>query len=269
MFRVRLTAILISFNLCALPALCAEWQSKATQEKEEARIKENSKVRDPLSMAVILYHRSQWKAATQAATQALSKPLPLSSKIHALELRSESYLNLNEYKQSLADINEAIRLRTDVPMNRYLRRANIESALDMHREAARDFAIVINRKIDKNDGIATTTDDLYYRKASCLFKCGDYRKAKSDYDAILKIDPDSEEAFKLRGDCHVALGQFALAVNDYTKAIENDTESPGTSYFARSIAYAKMGNKTQAAADKKRAFELGYVPKKEKIKTTK
>ncbi len=266
MSRVSLTAIFISFNLCALSALCAEWQSKANQEKGEQRVKENSKVRDHLSMAVILYHRSQWKAAIQAATLALSKPLPLNSKIDMLELRSESYLNLNAYKQSLSDINEAMRLRSVVPMNRYLRRANIETALEMHREAARDFAIVINRKIDKRDGIYTTSDDLYYRKASCLYKCGDYHKAIADYDVILKMDPDSEEAFKLRGDCHSALGEFQLAIQDYTKSIENDTESPGTSYFARSQVYEKVGNKAQAVADKKRALELGYVPKSEKAK---
>lgn len=268
MLRASVTAVFVFFSLCAFPALSAEWESKASLEKQEDRAKQNSRVRDPLSMAVILYHRSQWRGAIQAATQALSKPLSLSDKINMLELRSESCLNLNEYKQSLADMNEAIRLRTVVPMNRYLRRANIETALEMHREAAKDFAIVINRKIDKKDGISTTTDDLYYRKASCLFKCGDYRKAKADYDAILKMDPDSEEAFKLRGDCHVALGEFQLAIKDYTKAIENDTESPETSYFARSVAYEKLGNKAQAAADKKRALDLGYVPKKEKGKTT-
>ena len=266
--RLFLTAICILFFINCSPSLGVEWESKGINEKD-AQGSVKQKTRDPLNMAAILYHRAQWSPAIKAATQALSKPLPLNSKINMLELRSESYLNLNNNKQALCDIDQAIRLRSAVPMNRYLRRANIETALQMHREAARDFSLVINRKIDKSDGIYTTIDDLYYRRASCLFKCGEFRKAISDYDFVLKMDPDSEEAFKLRGDCHGALGEFQLAVKDYTWAIENDTESPGTSYFARSEVYEKMGNKMQAAADRKRALELGFVPKNEKTKTSK
>jgi len=113
----------------------------------------------------------------------------------------------------------------------------------------------------KHDSVKMTADELYYRRANCYAKNGEMRKAIADYDAILKMDPSHEEAYKYRGDCHAELGEPQLAIADYTKAIENDTESPGSSYFARSQVYEKMGNKIQAAADKKKALELGYVPR--------
>ncbi len=225
------------------------------------------KAKDPLAIAIVCYHRSMWKQAIEAATVALSKPMPLKDKINALELRSESFLNIGDERHAYIDINEAMHLRKDIPMTRYLRRANIEIALKMYADAAKDLTIMIDKpQASKNgiyrtkDGMCTTTEALYFQRSSCYFKGGEYRKAIADYDVLLHMDPTSEEAFKMRGDCYAQIGQHKKAINDYTKAIENDRESAGTSYFARSLMYEKLGSKTQAEADRKRAGELGYVP---------
>lgn len=257
---LRLQSVILSsiFLAVCTPAIC--------QSVSKSELRTKSQAKDPLAMAIVYYHRSMWRQAIEAATDALSKPLSLNDKINALELRSESYLNLDDEKHSYTDINAAMHLRKVVPMTRYLRRANIEIALKMYSDAAKDLTILIKEpEASKNgiyrtkDGMCTTTEALFFQRASCYSKGGEFRKAIADYDVLLNMDPTSEEAFKMRGDCYAAIGQYKQAISDYTKAIANDRESPGTSYFARSVAYEKLGNKGQAEADKKRAAQLGYV----------
>jgi len=201
-----------------------------------------------------------FKEAEALASNVLKKPLSKEQRIFYLAHRAHSYTSLANYSKALTDYNELIRISPYPTINMYLSRAEIKAALGQNREAAADVSELINKKLHFTN-LRVTTDDLYFRRAGFYWKANEYRKAISDYDVILKMDATQEEAYKLRGDCHTALKEYSQAVADYTKAIENDAESPDSSYFARSLVFEKMGKSKEAAADKKKALELGYVPK--------
>jgi len=208
-------------------------------------------------------NQRKFKEAEALASKVLKTPLSKDQKIYYLAHRAHSYTSLANYSEALADYDELIQIHPYPTVKMYLSRAQIKAALGQNREAAADISELINKKLHFTN-LLITTDDLYFKRAAYYLKANEYRKAISDYNVILRMDATQEEAYKLRGDCHAALREYSQAVADYTKAIENDTESPESSYFARSLVYEKMGKSIEAAADKKKALELGYVPKESK-----
>ncbi|MBA3856630.1 MAG: hypothetical protein C0507_06925 [Cyanobacteria bacterium PR.3.49] len=207
-----------------------------------------------------LVDQRKFKEAEALVSPILKKPLSQEQRIFYLAHRAHSHVGLSNFPEAIADYNELIRIHPNPPITLYLSRSEIKAAAGQYRQAAADISELINKKLQFKN-LRVTTDDLYFKRASYYLKASEFRKAISDYDVILKMDATQEEAYKLRGDCHAALKEYALAAADYTKAIENDAESPDSSYFARSLVYEKMGKMKEAAADRKKALELGYVPK--------
>lgn len=124
--------------------------------------------------------------------------------------------------------------------------------------------------IDPTSKNATRTnlalDEIYMTRARCYVKIGKDKDAIEDYTAVIKMEPDSEEAYKYRGDCYARTGDSDKAIADYSNAIKYDIESPGSSYYARSLVFDKLGRKAEAEADRKKAAESGYVRPAEKQK---
>lgn len=208
----------------------------------------------------------KYRQAEPIITRMLKKSLTDERRKYFLDRREYCYAAMSDYRKALADLNELITLyekdKHRAPYTLYLRRAEVKTALNQHRDAAVDLSEVVNRNL-KFHNLRITTDDLLFRRASSYLKSKDYRKAIADYDAILRIDATEEEAYRLRGDCHAALKEYELAVKDYSSAISNDNESAGSSYLSRSLVYAKMGKTKEAAADKRMAEKLGYASKSE------
>lgn len=207
-----------------------------------------------------LMQQAKYREAAALASRVLKKPLSPDRRIQLLADRAHCYVSMSDLKSALNDYNHLIRIHPHPPFGLFLSRAELLGSFGMNHEAAADVTQVINRKMTFSN-LRVTTDDLYFRRAGYYLKAGEFRKAAADYDAILKMDPTQEEAYKLRGDCNTALKNYELALKDYSKAIENDAESAGSSYYARSLVYQKMGKPKEAQSDRKRALELGYVPR--------
>ncbi len=215
---------------------------------------------DPVVAARAFIKASNYRSALEILTAALKTPLTPALRLQMLELKKKCYVKTGDHVNTLAALNEIIRLKPTSKPYIYLQRANAESALKKHSDCARDLTSVINMHPTAKQ-IHLTIDELYYRRAFCFIEMRDYRKAISDLNTILKIDATEEEAYKLRGECYANLGQYEPALADLGKAIKYDQESAGSSHFARSLVFAKMGKKKESEADKKRAIELGYLPK--------
>lgn len=100
-------------------------------------------------------------------------------------------------------------------------------------------------------------DQIYYDRANCYENLHQYNKAIADYDAILKMDDDAEEAFLYRGDCYFKLGNYEKAVADYTETIKHDIDHLQKPYLCRAKAYEKLGKVNLAKADIAKAKALG------------
>ncbi len=234
--------------------------SKLSGDKDAKLILANLKETDPVAAARSFIKSSDYRSAIDVLTAALKTPLTPAQKLQMLELRKKCFFKTGDHANLLAELNEIIRMKPASKPYVYLQRANAENALKKYSDSARDLTTVIKMHPTAKQ-IHLTIDELYYRRAFCYIAMRDYRRAIADYDTLLKIDSTQEEAYKLRGECYTNLGQFQPALDDFAKAIKYDPESSGSSYFARALLHEKMGKKKEAAADRKRAFELGYVPK--------
>jgi Tfp pilus assembly protein PilF len=69
------------------------------------------------------------------------------------------------------------------------------------------------------------------------------------------LDPSSSKPFYNRGICYSKMGQFALAVADFSESIRRDpAEAKAFSY--RGHAYQMLGDRAAATGDFRRALEL-------------
>jgi tetratricopeptide (TPR) repeat protein len=157
----------------------------------------------PVVIVRDLMSHSKYKEALALLTEELKKPLPKEQRIILLDRREHCHTRLHDQTKALADLNEIVRLKPDSHYTVYLRKASLELKMNKYRESARDLTVVLDRKPKSRNSV--TTDELYYRRATCYSKCGEYRKAILDYDTILKMDPSHEEAYKQRSYCYAAL----------------------------------------------------------------
>lgn len=109
--------------------------------------------------------------------------------------------------------------------------------------------------------VGMAMDEMQFRHARVARKLGRWSEALADYGKILQLEPDCEEAYRYRGECYVEQGKLMPAIEDFTKAIELDRESAGSTYLARAAVLDKLGKSEEAKRDRAQARKLGYVQK--------
>jgi len=126
-----------------------------------------------------------------------------------------------------------------------------------YKNAAVNFSKVIEIPPEKGGyRLNYNLDQCYYDRADCYQKIGNYTGAIADYNSILKLDPDAEEAFLYRGNCKAQLGQWGAAAADYTQSIEHDVQPTKTPFLARAKAYEKLGKMELAKKDLEKAKHI-------------
>jgi tetratricopeptide (TPR) repeat protein len=74
---------------------------------------------------------------------------------------------------------------------------------------------------------------------------------------LIGMSPTDEELYMRRADLYMKIRQFKKAIDSYTQAMKLDPDKDVERYYkARAIAYTKLGQPAQAAADSTRAAEL-------------
>ena len=87
--------------------------------------------------------------------------------------------------------------------------------LGYYDEAVSDFTEALHA----GHGIPSDLEyDINYYLAACFYKLERYEDAVEVYDAIIALRPSSADAYKMRGDSRIALGEKELAAGDYDKA---------------------------------------------------
>src|SRR5687767_16026276 len=81
-----------------------------------------------------------------------------------------------------------------------------------------------------------SSDAGAYEQAKALFDDGKYEEAIAKLDEVIEQNPDSKNAYLLRGTSYDYIGQYEQANTDYSRAIEID---PGfvAAYNNRGSAY--------------------------------
>lgn len=97
---------------------------------------------------------------------------------------------------------------------------------------------------------------LPYQLASQLPTATDYTNVLADLDAALQLDPHMSFVWYDRGVICMRTGNTREAIKCYTRALEIDSDFM-QALFNRGLMYASAGEKEAAAADLRRAGELG------------
>ncbi|HEY0051287.1 MAG TPA: TonB family protein, partial [Pyrinomonadaceae bacterium] len=99
-------------------------------------------------------------------------------------------------------------------------------------------------------------DFAFYRKrADENVGKGEYALAVNDYSRAIELNPKEVSVYLNRGLAHYNQKNYDLAAADYDKAIELNPKD-SMLYFNRGNSFEKMGNLQKAVGDYRKAFEL-------------
>ncbi len=102
----------------------------------------------------------------------------------------------------------------------------------------------------------TANPFILVNRAECYQKLYKYRKAITDYNALLQFD-ERYAAYRLnRGNCYLAIDDFTNAINDYSYVIQNIPSSANFGYYLRAMALVEQKKYDAALSDIGRAIEL-------------
>ena len=99
------------------------------------------------------------------------------------------------------------------------------------------------------------TAETYFKRGVESSQKGDYRKAISEYNQAIDVNPEFVVAYLNRGYSHSRMGELEKAIADYSKAIELNPRY-AIAYNNRGFVYRKMGEYDRAILDYTRAIEI-------------
>lgn len=177
--------------------------------------------------------------------------------------RADMYMMAHQFEKARADLDKSIEL-DPADKQAYINRSRLFDLRHDYANECKDLTFAL--KFDPHSEFASRhwIEELLSARALAYTKLHQYDKAISDYNELIKANPDDETIIRYRGDCYSSKGDFRNAVADYTKTIACDAESSGSTYYARAHAYEKLHEPRLAEADRRKAKELGYKPEQDK-----
>jgi len=160
----------------------------------------------------------------------------------------------DRYSNALADLNEAIRLKSDDPIY-YMNRAMARYNLNDLRGTMEDFDRSIS--LDPNSKLS------YLNRAIMRTTVGDLNRALEDFDKVLYLDPEDYQAIYSRGLVRKDLGNNKEAIADFTTIL---TKYPKftPAYYQRSDLKKRIGDAKGADKDYFAAWNIEEKAKAEK-----
>lgn len=158
--------------------------------------------------------------------------------------RGVAYVRLKQYKQAIADYDQAITLNPK-PATFFATRGNAYRGL--HKDCEE---VVAGREPPES-----INADLYHRRGDAYQRLvEDYERAIADYSQAITLEPRANR-YHNRGNAHYMLEQYEQAIADYDQAEALDPNDAGL-YHNRGNAYYHLGQYERASADYSRAIKL-------------
>lgn len=113
-----------------------------------------------------------------------------------------------------------------------------------------DAEVYFSKYLEKFSGDA----NAYYNRGYARFKLKEYKKAISDFSAVLEKSQTSESFF-YRGNCYYSLKDYENALADYTKALEQEPDNYDI-FYNRGYANFRLKKYSDAVSDWQKAVQL-------------
>ncbi|MQF69594.1 tetratricopeptide repeat protein [SAR202 cluster bacterium AD-804-J14_MRT_500m] len=148
-------------------------------------------------------------------------PRPISAYTHANS--GENYLNLKLYELAIEAFSKAIDIDPDEAEYRYRRGVSqyelaVETITEYERTRHYNYAID-----DFNAGIMLDVDgswSFHKRRGITYYRLGEYEVAIDDLSKAIEFDSKDEYNYYWRGLAYKELDEHEVAINDFSKAIE-------------------------------------------------
>lgn len=194
------------------------------------------------------------------------KALNLHPSADAFAYRGSAYLHLGEHDKALSDFYTAMNLDPVHPTahlqaaTAYFKRKDFKKtirALTKELDVLPDFmeanAALLRRleqeeQLQMYDEILNGMAQLHGLRGICHIYLGNYREAIEDFDAAINLNPYDVNYYRGRGCSHMQIGEGDLAVEDLTTAIKLDSDST-TTYVTRGIVYMNNDDYDSARKD--------------------
>jgi tetratricopeptide (TPR) repeat protein len=99
------------------------------------------------------------------------------------------------------------------------------------------------------------TAEVYFNRGVDSSQKGDFKKAISDFNKAIDVNPEFVVAYLNRGFSYSRMGEFDKAIADYTRAIELNPRY-AVAYHNRGFVYRRMGAYDKAIVDYTKAIEI-------------
>ncbi|MBF0516035.1 MAG: tetratricopeptide repeat protein [Nitrospirae bacterium] len=177
--------------------------------------------------------------------------------------RGIAYLQLQQYNNAVSDFGQAIKIDPKQYLY-YMNRAIANNKRNFQTEAIADF----RKALDLNPKDMEDRYKIYTQKAAAHFDKKEYQSAIADYTSAIKIKPDNDDAYALRGLTYQLTDKCEEAIADFSKAIALSPKI-GFNYRLRGISYydkkCPLNNASKGNSDLTTAVHLGDDGAKEII----
>jgi lipoprotein NlpI len=200
-----------------------------------------------VTLAAAAMQGRDYDEAAHLWTNALAlQSLTPDQRAHALGGRAASYWTTGKHDAAMADVNEAIRLKQDLPDLFMLRGGFYLSTLDF-THAGQDFEAAIRLEANSPDAHAARGEVRLAQKQ--------YDLAIADLDLAIGSKPYIAGYYAGRGQAYLAIGNSDRAMQDFDEAVRRDPKSVAA-YNARWLGNYRLGRLTQAVADMEQSLAL-------------
>ena len=107
--------------------------------------------------------------------------------------------------------------------------------------------------------------EVYFTKGLENIRYGDYNEALTQFDKVLKIEPNNFQAYYHRGNCYMNLRQYKVAIDEYNEAIKIN-ESYADAISNKGQAYFYLKDYVNACKYFQKAHDLGKPNMEDKLR---
>lgn len=203
------TGVLRSYGLLAKVQTTARVGKKPVNTPENKSPDTQRKASNLGAQATLLANQGNWDEAESLFSEAIELDPAYAL---AYKYRGMARWNQNETSGALADCNKYLELRPK-DAEAYRMRGRIKGKMGEHAEAIEDFSKAIEHG-ENDDNLSIS----YYLRGYAQTAQKKFKNAIRDFDQAIKLNPDYEYAFYMRGMCKTHLEDNAGAVADLKKS---------------------------------------------------
>jgi tetratricopeptide (TPR) repeat protein len=163
--------------------------------------------------------------------------------------RGEAHYRARRYKEAVAELRRAIRLKPDLDEPHYLLALAL-TELGQLAEALKEFKQVIALAVTDDPKILS-----YYNMGNAYADLGDYQNAIDSYRQAIKLDPTLSKPHNNLGLAYAGLGRLAEAEAEFADAVRVKPDY-AEAHYNLGVAYLQLGRKQDAEKQKKTLVKI-------------